>query len=183
MEVKLNNNYKKGINMKTKIIAISAFFALSSTAVLAADQTLQANINGFAEPTITENAALHFGQIRLDVGSICTMDNAGAVTGDCDASDANIQIGDISVTGLAPSSAMNITVTGDTGTNLTFVPVATATDGTTTEITVDGVASAFTTDATGTDIALTVYGEMEVDNALTASAAYTVDYIVDVSFQ
>jgi len=169
--------------MKTKILAISALLALSSTATLAADQTFQANINGFAEPTFTENAALHFGQIRLAVGSTCTMDNAGAVTGDCDASDANIQIGDITVTGLAPTSAMNITVTGGSSANLTFVPVATATDGTTTEVTADGVASAFTTDTSATDIALTVYGEMQVDTALTASAAYAVDYIVDVSFQ
>ena len=169
--------------MKNKIIAASALLALSSTAVLAADQTLQANINGFAEPTITENDALHFGQIRLAVGSICTMDNAGAVTGDCDASDANIQIGDISLTGLAPSSAMNITVTGGTGTNLTFEPVATATDGSSNVTTTDGLPSAFTTDASGTDISLTVYGEMEVDTALTASTAYTVDYVVDISFQ
>ena len=111
------------------------------------------------------------------------MDNAGAVSGDCDASDANIQLGGITVSGLAPNSAMNITVSGSTGTNLTFAPVTTATDGTTSVTTADNVASAFTTDASATDITVSVYGDMTVDSTLTAGAAYTVDYTVDVSFQ
>jgi len=169
--------------MKYKIIAASALLALSSASTLAADQVFQANINGWSEPTFAQNDALHFGKIRLTAGSVCVMDNAGAVTGDCDTSDADIQLGDITVSGLAPSSAMNITVTGGSSANLTFVPVATATDGTTTETTADGVASGFTTDASSTDIALNVYGQMTVDTALTGLVAYTVDYTVDVSFQ
>ena len=111
------------------------------------------------------------------------MDNAGAITGDCDASDANIQLGALTVSGLAPNSAMNITVSGSSSSNLTFAPVTTATDSTTTVTTADGVASAFTTDASATDIGINVYGAMNVDTALTAGASYTVDYTVDVSFQ
>ncbi|MCK8124846.1 MULTISPECIES: hypothetical protein [unclassified Pseudoalteromonas] len=169
--------------MNKKIFAASALLAISSTSLLASNQTFQASVNGWTEPTFAEDSALHFGKIRLSTSSTCTMDNAGVVSGDCDASDANIQLGGITVSGLAPNSAMNITVSGSTGTNLTFAPVTTATDGTTSVTTADNVASAFTTDASATDITVNVYGDMTVDSTLTAGAAYTVDYTVDVSFQ
>ena len=169
--------------MNKKILAASALLAISSTSLLASNQTFQASVNGWSEPTFAENSALHCGKIRLATGSTCTMDNAGAITGDCDASDANIQLGALTVSGLAPNSAMNITVSGSSSSNLTFAPVTTATDSTTTVTTADGVASAFTTDASATDIGINVYGAMNVDTALTAGASYTVDYTVDVSFQ
>jgi hypothetical protein len=175
--------FKNGKTMNKKIFAASALLAISSTSLLASNQTFQASVNGWTEPTFAEDSPLHFGKIRLSTSSTCTMDNAGAVSGDCDASDANIQLGGITVSGLAPNSAMNITVSGSTGTNLTFAPVTTATDGTTSVTTADNVASAFTTDASATDITVSVYGDMTVDSTLTAGAAYTVDYTVDVSFQ
>ncbi|MBQ4863619.1 hypothetical protein J8L98_18210 [Pseudoalteromonas sp. MMG013] len=168
--------------MNNKLL-LSAVLALSSTSLLASNQTFQASINGWSEPTFAETNALHFGKIRLAAGSACTMDNAGAVTGDCDASDANIQLGGITVSGLAPNSAMNITVSGSSSANLTFAPATTATDGTSTETTADGVASAFTTDGSASDITINVYGQMTVDTALTAGGDYDVDYTVDVSFQ
>ncbi|ALO41626.1 hypothetical protein [Pseudoalteromonas phenolica] len=169
--------------MNKKLLFSAALLAATSSSIFASSQTFQASINGWSEPTFSEANALHFGKVRLAAGSTCTMDNAGAVTGDCDASDANIQLGGITVSGLAPSSAMNITVSGSTGSNLTFAPATTATDGTSTTTTADGVASAFTTDASATDITINVYGQVTVDNALTAEGNYTVDYTVDVSFQ
>ncbi|GAA81774.1 hypothetical protein LOS73_07635 [Pseudoalteromonas sp. SCSIO 43210] len=169
--------------MNKKIFAATALLAMTSTSLLASSETLQASVNGWSEPTFLENNKVHFGKIRLATGSTCTMDNAGAVTGDCDASDANIQLGGVTVSGLAPNSAMNITVSGSTSANLTFAPVTTATDGTSTVTTADTVASAFTTDASATDIVIGVYGDMTVAADLTAGAAYEVDYTVDVSFQ
>ena len=171
------------VNNMNKKILVSAVLALSSTTLFASNQTFQASINGWSEPTFAETNALHFGKIRLASGSTCTMDNAGAVTGDCDASDANIQLGGITVSGLAPNSAMNITVSGSSSANLTFAPATTATDGTSTETTANGVATAFTTDGSASDITINVYGQMSVDTALTAGADYSVDYTVDVSFQ
>lgn len=169
--------------MNKKIFAATALLAITSTSLLASSETFQASVNGWSEPTFVEDSALHFGKIRLSTGSSCAMDNAGAVTGDCDASDANIQLGGVTVSGLAPNSAMNITVSGSTSANLTFSPITTATDGTTSVTTADSVASAFTTDASATDITIGVYGNMTVDSDLTAGDLYAVDYTVDVSFQ
>lgn len=168
--------------MNKKII-LAALLGVASTGVMAASQTLQATIEGWNEATITEDTPLHFGKIRPTAGSACTMDNAGAVTGNCDASDANLALGAITVTGLAASTAMNITVTGSSSANLTFAAASTATDGTSNVNTTDGNTSAFTTDATGSDITMSVYGVMTVDTALTAGQSYDVDYTVDVSFQ
>ncbi|GMM84948.1 hypothetical protein [Pseudoalteromonas sp. MTN2-4] len=169
--------------MNKKLLFSAALLAATSSSIFASSDTFQATISGWSEPTFAQTSALNFGKIRLAATSSCTMDNAGAVTGDCDASDANIQIGGVTVSGLAPNSAMNITVTGSSSANLTFAPVTTATDGTSSTTTADGVASAFTTDASATDITISVYGTMTVDNALTADGNYSVDYTVDVSFQ
>jgi hypothetical protein len=171
------------LRMNKKVLLPLTLLALSSASILASNQTFQAKITGWSEPTFAEGTALHFGKIRLANGSACTMDSAGAVTGDCDASDTNIARGLITVSGLAPSTAMNITVTGSAGSNLTFAPVTKATDGTTTINTANGIAKAFTTDVSATDITIDVYGAMTVTSALTAGSAYNVDYTVDVAFQ
>lgn len=175
-----------GYNMtrlNKKILLPLSLIALSSTSLLASNQTFQATVTGWSEPTFAETQALHFGKIRLANGSSCTMSSAGAVTGDCDASDANIKLGKITVSGLAPTSAMNITVTGAAGTNVTFTSSSSATDGTTTVAVPDNTVTAFTTDGSGTDIVIDVFGTMAVTSALTANTAYTADYTVDVSFQ
>ncbi len=168
--------------MNKKILLV-AMLGLASGTVLAASQTYQATIDGWNEATIAETTGLNFGKIRPSAGSTCTMDNAGAVTGNCDASDADLALGAINVTGLAPSTAMNITVTGSSSANLTFAAAGAATDGTSNVTTANGVASAFTTDASGTDITLSVFGVMTVDTALNPGDEYQVDYTVDVSFQ
>jgi hypothetical protein len=111
------------------------------------------------------------------------MDSTGVVSGDCDAADADIQIGEINITGLAPSSAMDITVTGGTGTNVSFVSSSSATDGTTSINFGDNAATGFTTDSSATDIALTVFGTMSVTSDLTSGVGYTADYTVEVVFQ
>jgi hypothetical protein len=173
------------LRMNKKILLPLSFIALSSASVIASQQTFQAAVSGWNEPTFSETTALNFGKIKIANGSSCTMDSAGAVTGDCDATDANIAKGVIVVSGLAPSTAMNITVTGSSNTDLSFAAATTASDGTSTVTTSDGVTKTFTTDASATDITVDVYGSMSVvaTGGLTAAQAYTVDYTVDVSFQ
>ena len=169
--------------MSKKILLPLSLLALTSASVLASSESYKAGVNGWNEPTFAETTPLHFGKIRLAATSSCAMDNAGAVTGDCDAADAAIALGVVTVSGLAATSAMDITVTGSSSANLTFAATSTANDGTTNVVTADGVASAFTTDASATDIVINVYGSMTVDTALSAGVAYEVDYTVDVSFQ
>jgi len=85
--------------MKRSLLLSSILIAATSTTVLATTNTFQATILGFSEPVINETNALHFGKIALDAGSSCIMDDAGAITGDCDAADPLISIGEITVSG------------------------------------------------------------------------------------
>ncbi len=169
--------------MTKRILLGAALIAATTSTVFAATETFQATITGFSEPTISPVNPLNFGQIALFAGASCIMDSTGVVSGDCDAADADIQIGELTITDLAPSSAMNISVTGSSGTNVSFVSSSSATDGTTTVNFGDGAATGFTTDSSATDIALNVFGTMTVDSALTSGVAYTADYTVEVVFQ
>ncbi|WDE00013.1 hypothetical protein [Thalassomonas actiniarum] len=165
-----------------KIVLPLSLLALTSTAALASESSYFATVKAFTEPTFAEATAMHFGKMNVIVGSVCTMDAAGAVTGDCDAADAAITQGEITVSGLEKSTAYNITVTGEAGASLTYTTAAEASDGTTTVTTADGVASAFTTDASATDIAVKLYGALAVTTELVAGSDNTVGYTVNVSF-
>ncbi len=169
--------------MTKKILLGAALIAATTSTVFAATETFQATITGFSEPSISPVSPLNFGQIALFTNASCTMTSTGVVSGDCDAADSNIQIGELTITGLAPTSAMNISVTGSSGTNVSFVSSSSATDGTTSINFGDGAATGFTTDSSATDIALNVFGTMTVDSALTSGVAYTADYTVEVVFQ
>jgi hypothetical protein len=169
--------------MKRSLLLSSILIASTSTTVLATTNTFQATITGFSEPIIAETTPLNFGKIALDLGSSCIMNSAGAITGDCDAADANISIGAVTVSGLAPNSAMNITVTGSAGSNVTFTSNSAADDGNSTATLADGVETAYTTSNGGDNIAIAVFGTMTVDTALSSGVEYTADYTVEVAFQ
>ncbi|GAB5380110.1 MAG: hypothetical protein Alis3KO_24190 [Aliiglaciecola sp.] len=168
-----------------KKILAATLLTVATTSAFAASETYQATVTALQEPTITETAALNFGSIVPTATSTCNMDNAGTITGACDASDANILIGAVSLTDLVANTALTVTITGGSSANLTFDAdwdinnagtgdADGITDGTATNITVDGTASTITLD---------VYGDMTVDTALTSGQTYTVDYTVEVVFQ
>jgi hypothetical protein len=169
--------------MKRSLLLSSILIAATSTTVLATTNTFQATILGFSEPTIEQTTALHFGKIALDLGSSCVMDDTGVVSGDCDAADSEISIGAIKVSGLAPNSAMNITVTGSAGDNVTFTSSSSANDGASTVSLTDGAQTGYTTSNGGDDIEIAVFGTMTVNTALTSGGEYTADYTVEVDFQ
>ena len=169
----------KNIN---KVLLSLSLVALTSGSVLASNDTYQAVVEAFSEPTFAETTPLNFGKMNVITGSVCTMDNAGAVTGDCDAANASLALGVVTVSGLEKTTSYDITVTGSTGTNITFAAASDASDGSTNLTTADGVAGSFTTDATATDIAVNIYGALTVDTTLTAGSTHNLDYTVDVSF-
>ncbi len=169
--------------MKKRLLSLALLSTLSATS-FAANTTFQATVNAISDAAIAQTAALHFGAMQPTFGSQCTMDNTGAVSGACDASNANIAIGLITVSGLIANVPLNVTVTGAPGTNVDFdaqfdVNNATAThDGI-----ADGTVTAVTTNASGDDLTIDVYGQMQVTTALNPGDSYTADYTVDVSFQ
>jgi hypothetical protein len=172
--------------MKKRLIAL-ALLSAASTSSNAADATFTATVNAISDAGIAQTTALHFGAMQPTVGAACTMADTGVVTGDCDAANANIAIGLITVSGLTANVPLNISVQGIAGTNVTFVP----------EYDINGAAAAsdnnaenspstpvaITTNATGDNLLLDIYGVMTVTTALTPGQAYTSDYTVDVSFQ
>lgn len=172
------------MKLNNKIIALALASTISASA-LAVDGVYQANVEALNEPTLTNSAALHFGSIAPTVGSSCDMDTSGAVTGDCDLADANILIGEVTLTDLIGSTDLTVNVTGSTGSNITFTPIwdinaAGSGDA-------DGIAAATPTnisvDGAATTITLDIYGGIAVDSALTGGTAYTADYTVNVVFQ
>jgi len=171
--------------MKTsnKLLAIAALMSVS-TVTLATTETFQATVLAVADATITETTPLHFGAIQPQVGSVCTMNNAGAVSGACDASNVNIALGVISVSGLLANTPVNVTVSGASGSNVTFVPTVDIANAASAHNAVANAAvTPVTTNSNGDDLAINVYGAMTVDTALSPATSYTAGYTVDVTFQ
>ncbi|GAA0854842.1 hypothetical protein [Aliiglaciecola litoralis] len=168
-----------------KRILTVTMLTLASTSAMAASETYQATVTALTEPTITEVAALNFGSIVPTATSSCNMDATGTVTGECDVSDVNILIGEVSLTDLTANTALTVTVSGSSSANLTFDAdwdVNSAGTGNADGI-ADSIATNITVDGSGTTITLDVYGDITVDTGLTSGNSYTVDYTVDVVFQ
>jgi len=166
-----------------KLLAIAALMSVS-TITFAASETFQATVTAVADATITETTPLHFGAIQPQAGSVCTMNNAGAVSGACDASNANIDLGVVTVSGLLANSAVNVTVSGSSGSNVTFVPTVDIANAAAAHNAIaNTVLTAVSTNSNGDDLAINVYGSMTVDADLIAGDTYTAGYTVDVTFQ
>ena len=164
--------------MKNKILLSAAILAATSSTIFAASETFQAEVTAFSEPTITNPTPVNFGKINPAAGSICTMDNAGALTGDC-IEDGNTA-GVVTIAGLSANTVMNFTITGDaTDTALSYVPSADIAGVTFT----NGTSSTFTTDGSGSDVTADLYGTLTVGASdLASGTPVTTGYTVDVTF-
>lgn len=171
------------IHMKKRLVSLALLSTLSASTI-AANSTFQATVNAISDAAIAQTTALHFGAMQPTSGAVCTMDNTGAVAGSCDATNANIAIGLITVSGLTANVPLNVTVTGQAGTNVSFLSEFDINGAVGThENNPDNTAIAVTTNGTGDNLTLDVYGQMTVTTALTPGDSYTANYIVDVSFQ
>ena len=136
--------------------------------------------------TFTEDTEVHFGEVPVDIGSNCVMDNAGAVTGDCTNVTGNQTSGQITVSGVLETSNVVITITGDSdGTGIDFAASAdiemdSASGGAEAALTNGTVSGALT--VTSDDIVATVYGTLSVAETLTAGTEYSTNYTLDVTY-
>ncbi|GMM68355.1 hypothetical protein MTsDn1_16500 [Alteromonas sp. MTD1] len=169
--------------MKKRLIALALLSAASGSSI-AASANYNATVNAISDANIENTTPLHFGAMQPQVGAACVMATGGAVTGDCDATDANISIGLVTVSSLSANTPMNITVTGTDGTNVGFDADYNINNaqGTHTGI-ADGTQTAIITNGTADDITIDVFGTMTVLQALTPGSTYVAEYTVDVSFQ
>ncbi len=157
---------------------------LVSSASFAASETFNATVDALQDATISETTPLNFGAIQPAAGSQCQMDNAGAVTLDCESGDAGIALGVINVTDLFADSPLTVSVVGGSGTNVSFVADADILGGTATVSAIgDNTNANVTVNSSGDDLTINVFGTVTVDNALTAGATETAPYTVNVNFQ
>jgi len=169
------------LNKKLIVLALASTVSISASAAV---ETFTASVTALTEPTIVNGTPIVFGTMGLAVGSACVMDNAGGVTGDCDATDVNIAVGGITISNLITSSNISITVATGVGANVTYTPVydiagavAAVSDAPA------DIAQSVTVAAGDADIVLTNFGTMSVDTTLDAGIAYTADYNVTVVFE
>ncbi|MCY7293938.1 hypothetical protein [Alteromonas sp. a30] len=171
-----------------------AFSALSFLVVSAPSvgdvTTGNVNVTAFASLNFVEDLVVNFGQIPPSVGATCVMDNAGAVTGPCTNVGSVQQAGQITVSGLAASSNVLVTITGENdNSEVDFLAAAELemnSGNAGVEATLaDGVQSAplATTAGTAEDIVATVYGTLDVATALTGGQNYSTTYTLDVTYQ
>lgn len=168
---------------KFKLTAATALMTIASLS-FASSETFQATVNAISDSSIAQTTALHFGAMQPTAGSVCNMDSSGVITGDCDASNGNIALGVVTVSGLIANTPLNVTVSGSSGTNVTFASTVDILNAASAHnAVVDGTLTAVTTNGSGDDLNINVYGAMTVDSSLTPGNAYTADYVVDVNFQ
>lgn len=177
------------VNAK-KLTVLPSLMLLMVAGNLHADVTTgNVNVTAFSALTFVEDLTVNFGQISPTVGSTCVMDSAGAVTGPCTNVGSVQQTGQITVSGLASSSNVLITITGDNdNADVDFLAAASIemnSGSAGAEATLaDGVQSApLATTAGAEDIVATVYGTLDVATALTGGQNYTTTYTLDVSYQ
>lgn len=169
--------------MKKRLIALALLSAASGSSI-AASANYNATVNAISDANITNTTDLHFGAMQPQVGAACVMANDGSVSGDCDASNASISIGLITVSDLSANTPMNITVSGSGGTNVEFAANYDINNAVGTHDAIpDNTPTAITTNGTADDITIDVYGTMTVTTALTPGSTYVAEYTVDVSFQ
>jgi hypothetical protein len=166
-----------------KLLSAVALVSVS-TLSFAASESFQASVNAISDSSIAQTTALHFGAMQPTLGSVCSMDASGVITGACDASNGNIALGVVTVSGLISNTPLNVTVTGGSGSNVTFASTVDILNaaGIHNAVT-NGTLSAVTTNGTGDNLTINVYGSLTVDTALIPGTAYTADYVVDVNFQ
>ena len=168
---------------KFKLVGAAALMSLASLS-FASSETFTATVNAISDSSIAQTTALHFGAMQPTTGSICNMDSTGIFTGACDASNGNIALGVVTVSGLIANTPLNVTVSGSSGSNVTFEPTVDIQNAAAAHNAInDGTLTSVTTNGTGDDLTINVYGAMTVDTALTPGQAYTADYLVDVNFQ
>ncbi|NMH60814.1 hypothetical protein [Alteromonas ponticola] len=167
--------------MIKRVLFLAAISSLSGS-VYAASQVFQASVDAMQDATITETTPLHFGSINPTATSVCTMTNTGTVSGDCDASAGSIAAGLITITGISENVPLNVSVSGGTSTELSFVSTYDINNASAShESIADSTVTAVTT--TAIDLTIDVYGAVTVGSTLTAGTSYTVPYTVDVTFQ
>lgn len=150
----------------------------------AATEQFQATVNAYTPATIAQVNELHFGSILPIAGATCSMDASGAISGQCDASDANISQAQISISGLFTNQAMSISIAGSANTEMSFTPTSNVTGAVSDVVGLgNGVVQNIVTAESDPDLVVTVYGDISLLENLTPGSSHTIDFTVTIDFQ
>lgn len=166
------------MNLKLSVLL---FFSLSGAAI-AASNSFRASVVAQDEANINETSALHFGTILNTPGASCSIDSLGTATGECSASDANVAVGVVNISGLIANQAYQVDIVGSDNGMLRFSPAVTIDS---VEI-LDGDGDqtiSMTTTQTDDNTDILVYGNLEVLTLLSVGTTYRANYTVSVNFQ
>lgn len=134
--------------------------------------------------TLLEVSPIHFGSVRGQLGLSCSMSQFGVISGDCDATDGEISMGQIIVTNLPRNGSIEVILTGSSNSSLSYAPVAElvgAKSGTT--FLYDNQPVIVRSKGNGADFTINVFGNITVQSNLNLRQPYTVDYSLQVNQQ
>ncbi|GMM68302.1 hypothetical protein MTsDn1_15970 [Alteromonas sp. MTD1] len=134
--------------------------------------------------SLVEVSPVHFGSVSGQLGLSCSMSQFGVISGDCDATDTEISIGQIVVTNLPRNGLIEVILTGSSNTSLSYEPVAEligAKSGTT--FLYDNQPVYVRAKGNGADFTINVFGNITVQSNLNLRQPYTVDYTLQVNQQ
>lgn len=134
--------------------------------------------------TLVEVSPVHFGSVSGQLGLSCSMSQFGVISGDCDATDSEISIGQIVVTNLPRNGNIEVILTGSSNTSLSYAPVAEligSKSGTT--FIYDNQPVYVRSKGNGADFTINVFGNITVQSNLNLRQPYTVDYTLQVNQQ
>ncbi|MEW9797069.1 hypothetical protein [Alteromonas sp. CYL-A6] len=151
--------------LRLSLLVLFTFFSFSLSAV-----------------SLTQTVPLHFGSVSGQAGYSCVLDSRGTISGDCNATDTNILMGQITVTDILRNSQVEVIINGSSNASLTFVPTAEVSGGKGGRAVItDGQSVIIDTKGGGNELVIDIYGVLTIQSDLGAGATYTADYTVHVN--
>ncbi|MFC3120398.1 hypothetical protein [Agaribacter flavus] len=127
--------------------------------------------------------ALNFGDIPIESGSVCTLDNTGNIVGSCDASSPDISLGRILVESLPKNTEMFISVAGSNSANLSLLVSGQVTAASQTTTFTDGEQIQIRSRGSNNTADILIGGEIRTLQTLTNGQSYQIGYTVTINIQ
>lgn len=132
--------------------------------------------------SIIEASPVHFGSVAGQLGLSCSMSQFGDISGDCDATNIDISIGQIIVTDLPRNGNLEVIIKGSSNSSLSYTPVAELNGAKAGNVIIYAEQPVYVrSKGNGADFTIKIYGNISVQGDLNLSQPYTADYTIQVN--
>jgi len=132
--------------------------------------------------TLVEVSPVHFGSVSGQLGLSCSMSQFGDISGDCDATNIDISIGQVVVTDLPRNGNLEVIIKGSSNSSLSYTPVAELDGAKAGNVIIYAEQPVYVrSKGNGADFTIKIYGNISVQGDLHSSQAYTADYTIQVN--